>query len=218
MDGLFNSELIFKKAAPHVNVFALYFKPKMLDALDATIDGPLEIGSEGNHYYSYSKASVGNKDDYKIISIDLRARYQVSPELSITTFNNISTINADDGAKLANGGLVGRKGASGWASSAAVKTVLWDCIELATRLNDTFTVMGSVGLLTPISLSKTLDDAGAEYSPEWRVTPAVQVYAASNASIYAGVAISRTLYKLKSADDETSVFAVHIPVVFRVKM
>ena len=212
MKGLLNAEFIFKKPAPKYNVFALFAKPLMVDGLDVTVGGTVETFSGTN--------------DYVAFALDLRARYEINENFSITTFNNLSTINTDEGATVA--GVVGRKGTMGWSDKGyafggtglsgdpTFKTVLWDSISARYKINDTLTVMGTVGLVTPLSIGKTADKRGDSYSPEWRITPAVQIFAASNASVYAGVALSGTSATINKVD--YSVFNVAVPVVFRVKM
>ena len=65
-----------------------------------------------------------------------------------------------------------------------------------------------------INALSNVDGDDESYGMEWRVTPAVQVYAASNASIWAGVAISGT----SLSDADASVMSIQVPVIFRVKM
>ena len=209
MKDLLNAEFIFKKPAPGNNVFALFVKPMMVEGLDVTVGGTVETDSRA---------------DYTALAFDLRARYAINENFSITTFNNISIIDTDEGKAV--GGLVGRKGAQGWSAKDSgfgslsadptFKIALWDCISARYKINDTFTVMGTVGLVTPLSLGKTADKRGDSYSPEWRVIPAVQIFAASNASVYAGVAISGATATIDKVD--YSAFNIAVPVVFRVKM
>ncbi len=203
MKDAFKSELIFKKVAPRYNVFALFVKPQVLDGLDMTIGGTVE---------TYNKKDA----DYTALAFDFRARYQVNDQLSITTFNNYSSIDTDAGLAI-SAGLVGHKGAEGYClgkdATVKVKSAMWNELEARYKVSDLLTIMGSVGLITPLENAKDDDN---DYGIEWRVTPAVQIYANSNAYVYTGVALSGTSTTVSDVDN--SVFAVQVPVVFRVKM
>ncbi len=201
---LFDAEFIYKKPAKHDNVFGLYVMPKVLDGLTLNIGGAFDL---------YDK----DGSDYKDWGFDLRARYQASSALSVSFFTNVSGTDLDAGRKIA-GGIVGRKGAYGYAkdgttavANSKFKTAMWNNLSARYKINDLITATMNVGLITPLS---KIDDDDTSYGPEWRVTPAVQVYAASNASIWAGVALSGV--SVESGD--FSVFSVEVPVVFRVKM
>ena len=85
MEDMLNAEFILKQPISNEHVFGLYLKPLMVDGLDATVGG------------SYTYATGGNEKWNGAMDFDLRARYQVSPELSITTFNKISMLDAGDG-------------------------------------------------------------------------------------------------------------------------
>ena len=185
----------------------------MLDGLDVTVGFAAE---------TYSAAD--SDDNYTSWGFDLRARY-ASGNFSITTFNNISTVNLDGGLAI-SAGFAGHKGAEGYVGQTTevnktkindfkFRTVMWNELGARYKINDLVTLHGSVGLLTPLSKAKGDDNS---YSPEWRVTPAVQIYAASNASVFAGVAISGSSWTVDKTNDDYSVVAVQVPVVFRVKM
>ena len=206
MDVL-NAELIFKKPAPHVMDFAAYVMPKVLDGLTLNIGGAIENDNR-------------DKDDggYTDWAFDLRARYQATSELSVTFFTNISGTNLDAGRNLSSG-IAGHKGAEGLASKIdgtnqpKFKTAMWNNLSARYKINDTLAATLNFGLVTPLSKADGDDNS---YSPEWRVTPAIQVYAGSNASIWAGLALSGASAKVN--DTDYSVFALQIPVIFRVKM
>lgn len=205
-----NAELIFKKPALHVMDFGLYVMPKVLDGLTLNIGGAAEINNK--------EKDAGGYTDW---AFDLRARYQATPELSVTFFTNLSGTNLDAGRVL-SAGIAGHKGAEGLASKfdgtnqPKFKTAMWNNLSARYKINDSLAATLNIGLITP--LSKAKDDENS-YSPEWRVTPAVQVYAGSNASIWAGVALSGASATVKGATDtDYSVFAVQVPVIFRVKM
>ena len=206
MDVL-NAELIFKKPAPHVMDFAAYVMPKVLDGLTLNIGGAIENDNRDK--------DAGGYTDW---AFDLRARYQATSELSVTFFTNLSGTNLDAGRNI-SAGIAGHKGAEGLASKIDTKTqpafkvAMWNNLSARYKINDTLAATLNFGLVTPLSKADGDDNS---YSPEWRITPAVQVYAGSNASIWAGLALSGASAKVN--DTDYSVFALQIPVIFRVKM
>ena len=196
-----NAELIFKKPAPHVMDFGAYFMPKVVDGLTLNIGGAAEIDNR--------EEDAGGYTDW---AFDVRARYQATDELSITFFTNLSGTNLKAGRTIASG-VTGHKGAEGYATEASFKTAMWNNLSARYKVSDLLALTLNVGLITPLSKAENDDNS---YSPEWRVTPAVQVYAASNASIWGGIALSGASAKV--SDKDMSVFAVQVPVIFRVKM
>ena len=213
VNGILDAELIFKKPAKHVTDFGLYVMPKVLDGLTLNIGGAMEMNNLDK--------DAGGYTDW---AFDLRARFQATDELSLTLFTNVSGTNLDAGRKL-NGGIVGRKGAYGYGDGAtsdnttaatemaavAFKTAMWNNLSARYKINDSLAATLNIGLITPLS---KIDDDDTKYGPEWRVTPALQVYASSNASIWGGIALSGV--SVESGDYK--VFEIDIPVVFRVKM
>lgn len=202
-----NAELIFKKPAPHVMDFGAYFMPKVVDGLTLNIGGAAEIDNR--------EEDDGGYTDW---AFDVRARYQATDELSITFFTNLSGTNLKAGRNL-SAGVAGHKGAEGLAgkfdgsTQPKFKTAMWNNLSARYKVSDLLALTLNVGLVTPLSKAENDDNS---YSPEWRVTPAVQVYAASNASIWGGIALSGASAKV--SDKDMSVFAVQVPVIFRVKM
>ena len=202
-----NAELIFKKPAPHVMDFGAYFMPKVVDGLTLNIGGAAEIDNR--------EEDDGGYTDW---AFDVRARYQATDELSLTFFTNLSGTNLKAGRNL-SAGVAGHKGAEGLAgkfdgsTQPAFKTAMWNNLSARYKVSDLLALTLNVGLITPLSKAENDDNS---YSPEWRVTPAVQVYAASNASIWGGIALSGASAKV--SDKDISVFAVQVPVIFRVKM
>lgn len=202
-----NAELIFKKPAPHVMDFGAYFMPKVVDGLTLNIGGAAEIDNR--------EEDDGGYTDW---AFDVRARYQATDELSITFFTNLSGTNLKAGRNL-SAGVAGHKGAEGLAgkfdgsTQPKFKTAMWNNLSARYKVSDLLALTLNVGLVTPLSKAENDDNS---YSPEWRVTPAVQVYAASNASIWGGIALSGASAKV--SDKDLSVFAVQVPVIFRVKM
>ena len=210
MKGLLNSEAIVRKEARGKTAFGLYFQPTMVDSLTATIGGSLALERDGG------KDKKGNADDEVYWNVDLRLRYQVMDPLSITLFTNISGATSDGGHKIGSG-LAGVKGGDGWANSAAVKVAMWNNLSARYIINDAFTATLNLGLITALAGNDLESDKKADNGIEWRVTPAVQIYAASNASIWTGVAVSGSSWT-DSAESDFNVLSVAVPVVFRVKM
>ncbi|MDY6397182.1 MAG: hypothetical protein SPL22_05575, partial [Treponema sp.] len=175
--------------------------PKLMDGLTLNVGGSMEMDNR-------------SKDDggYTDWAFDLRARYQATDELSLTLFTNLSGTNLKAGRKIASG-VTGHKGAEGYVTGTAFKTAMWNNLSARYKVSDLLALTLNVGLITPLSKIENDDNS---YSPEWRVTPAVQVYAASNASIWGGIALSGASAKV--SDKDMSVFAVQVPVIFRVKM
>ena len=224
LKNAFDAELIYKHPDQHENVVALYVMPKIMDELTLNIGGAIDS-------LDLSKDDGGYTD----WGFDLRARYAVDKQLSFTFFTNISGTDLDAG-RMISSGIAGRKGAYGLTGSAyslfgydsntaladkgeaslAVahfKTAMWNHLGVRYVVNDSLAATFNVGLITP--LSKIKDDDN-NYGPEWRIVPAVQVYASSNASIWGGIAISGWSGKIN--DNNISTFNVDIPVIFRVKM
>ena len=196
--NVLNAELIYKHPTQHVNDIALYVMPVVTKALTLNVGGALELCGKDNA-------------DYTDWAFDVRARYAVDDNLSITFFTNVSGTDLEAGRNI-SAGVVGHKGAEGWATTAAkFKTAMWNNLSARYKLSDTLAATLNVGLINALS---NVDGDDESYGMEWRVTPAVQVYAASNASIWAGVAISGT----SLSDADASVMSIQVPVIFRVKM
>ena len=196
------------------NTFALYVMPKIFDALTLNVGGAVELGT------NYNKA--GKSEDYTDWAVDIRLRYQVMDPLSITFYTNVSGTSFDDGRQI-NGGIVGSAGRSGYAfadntnnpvaikglaKNPTFKVAMWNHLTGHYRINDLLKVTLNLGLITPLS---KVDGDNTSYSPEWRVTPGIQIIPEGKASLWAGVAISGM-----SAGD-ASAFGVDVPVIFRIK-
>ncbi|MDE6350797.1 MAG: hypothetical protein K2K67_07320 [Treponemataceae bacterium] len=231
-----NAELIYKlshatgKSLYHT--FGLYVMPQVLDALTLNVGGAAEVYG-GDH---------GKDDtDYFDWGVDLRMRYQVMDALSVTFFTNVSGTSLDKGRAI-NAGNTGYKGSYGYIApfqnkidnkdvnpfgftARNFKVAMWNNLSARYKINDLLTATLNVGLVTPLSKAEVKNDNDTEtytdknsYSPEWRVTPAVQIYAASNASLWAGVAISGASWTTADGKTDNSAICVEIPVIFRVKM
>ncbi|MDE6736131.1 MAG: hypothetical protein K2J50_01360 [Treponemataceae bacterium] len=216
-----NAELIYKLSHvqnnPLYHTFGLYVMPQVLDALTLNIGGAAEV-------YTGEKDA---KKDYFDWAVDLRARYQATNALSITFFTNVSGTSLEGGRAIGaeNVGYDGKQGYTnyGWKDSDEKTTVkaknfkvaMWNNLSGRFKINDLLTATLNVGLITPLSVDDTDKNS---YGPEWRMTPAVQIYAASNASLWAGVAISGSSWTVDATNKDNSVLCVDIPVIFRVKM
>ncbi|GEM_PF-1659279 len=213
MKNTFNSELIIKKPASGITVLAFYAQPTLLKELTATIGG------------SYVMDSTASEAWDGAWNFDLRARYQVTPELSITTFNNISSVAEADGttvtknkanAKL-NSGIVGVDGKGGQILNGTdITMAMWNNISARYKINDQFTATLNVGLMNVLGQAA---DSKAEYGLNFRVTPGVQLYLSKPATLWLGVAYSSATYNAGTtgAKDQT-VSAIAIPAIFRVKL
>ena len=207
-----NAELIYKlshaKGNPLYHSFGLYVMPQVLDALTLNIGGAAEV-------YTGEKDA---KKDYFDWGVDLRARYQVMDALSVTFFTNVSGTSLEGGRAISaeNVGYNGKQGYTNMGPKAQhFKVAMWNNLSGRFKINDLLTATLNVGLITPLSVDDTDKNS---YGPEWRVTPAVQIYAASNASLWAGVAISGSSWTVDATNKDNSVLCVDIPVIFRVKM
>ena len=195
------------------NTFGLYVMPQILDALTLNVGGA--VGLNGVTVDSNKKTNIDDGTDW---GVDLRMRYQVMDPLSITFFTNVSGTTNDDGRKIKSG-IVGNNGKQGYATATPVKVAMWNHLTGQYKINDLLTASLDVGLITPLS---KIEGDKSSYSPEWRVTPAVQIFPnpESNTSLWVGVAISGASWTEKAdgkADVDKSSFCVDIPVIFRVK-
>ncbi|MCM1322534.1 MAG: hypothetical protein NC219_10580, partial [Prevotella sp.] len=203
MKDLFNAEAIVKSSANRNVAAGLYFQPKMVKNLDATVGGA----------FSFINDAAKEESAFEGWNVDLRVRYQINEQFSITTFNSLSAIDAEAGAAAA-AGLAGATGKLGWATTINTKMLLWDTLDARYVISkDKIAAFLNVGLLTPIQKVDNDDDS---YSPEWRVTPGVQIYAQGGAAITVGVAISGTSFE--TGNVKSSVFDIAIPMTFRVKL
>ena len=195
------------------HTFGLYAMPQIIKPLTLSVGGAAQV------YGGDQKVEEGkSKKDYVDWGVDLRMRYQVMDPLSITFFTNVSGTNLDDGRKLAQG-IVGAKATGYKSTSEQFKVAMWNHLTGQYKINDLLTASVDVGLITPLSNAK---DNKNSYGPEWRVTPAVQIFPnpESGTSLWVGVAISGMSWTEKAdgkADVDHSRFGVDVPVIFRVK-
>lgn len=179
--GLLNSEVIYKTPVKGTNALALYVQPKLVKGLDATVGGAVAL--------------IEGTEGISNWGVDVRARYQVNKALSITEYFNISGNKASSDL---NKPLATNKT---WSKA---EMAAWNMIGARYIIDDAVTAYTNVGLLADLTKDNT-------NGIQWRVTPGAQIYAAKNAFINVGVAISG------QAKEKDSV-AVDVPVIFRVKL
>ena len=208
---LFNSELILKKQEAGITTFAFYAMPTLLPQLTATIGG------------SYTMDSTAKETWNGAWDFDLRARYQVTPELSITTFNKISGLKEDDGktankagAKLASG-IAGVDGKAGQLLNGTdITTAMWNNLSARYKVNDMVTATVNVGLMTVLGQAS---DSKAEYGVNYRVTPGAQLYLSKPATLWVGFSYSGAKYNTGAAGaKDQTVSSISIPAILRVKL
>ena len=208
---LFNSELILKKPAAGITTFAFYAMPTLLPELTATIGG------------SYTMDSTAKETWNGAWDFDLRARYQVTPEFSITTFNKIAGLKENDaetenkaGAKIASG-IVGLDGKGGeLLNNKDITMVMWNNISARYKVNDMVTATLNLGLMNVLG---TAGKSDSDYGINYRVTPGAQLYLSKPATLWVGFSYSGAKYNAGTtgAKDQT-VSSISIPAIFRVKM
>ena len=208
---LFNSELILKKPASGITTFAFYAMPTLLPQLTATIGG------------SYTMDSTAAETWNGAWDFDLRARYQVTPELSITTFNKIAGLKENDaetknkaGAKIASG-IVGLDGKGGnLLNGTDITMVMWNNLSARYKVNDLVTATVNIGLMNVLG---TAGKSDSDYGINYRVTPGAQLYLSKPATLWVGFSYSGAKYNTgkKDAKDFT-VSSISIPAILRVKL
>ena len=207
---LFNSELIVKKPVAGITTFAFYAMPTLLPELTATIGG------------SYTMDSTSAETWNGAWDFDLRARYQVTPELSITTFNKIAGLKESDdektnkaGAKI-NSGIVGLAGKDGQLlDEKDITMVMWNNISARYKVNDMVTATLNLGLMNVLG---TAGKSDADYGINYRVTPGAQLYLSKPATLWVGFSYSGATYnKGTSGAKDQTVTSISIPAIFRVK-
>ena len=90
--------------------------------------------------------------------------------------------------------------------------MLWDMFSLSFKLNDTLTIVGTVGQQTDFDSGKNKDGT------QIFVNPYVQIYAASNASISVGVVGAVGGLGAHKDRNKNVDFLVTVPLLFRVTM
>ena len=221
MKNVLNAEFIYKLSHNDndyaTNTFALYVMPQIMKELALSVGGAIELKGDG------ADNSVTDKNEgYTDWTVDLRLRYQVMDPLSITFFTNVSGTDTDGrniSSGLAGAGAIEKKaGASGYIgggfSKPDVKIAMWNQLGFKYVINDMLTAGLNVGLITPLEKGEKSKDN--KYNPEWRVTPAIQIFADKKASLWTGVSLSGASATI--GDKDVSVFSVAIPAIFRVQM
>ena len=208
---LFNSELILKKPVAGITTFAFYAMPTLLPQLTATIGG------------SYTMDSTAAETWNGAWDFDLRARYQVTPELSITSFNKIAGLKESDdektnkaGAAVASG-IVGLDGKGGQLLSGKdITMVMWNNISARYKVNDLVTATVNVGLMNVLG---TAGKSDSDYGINYRVTPGAQLYLSKPATLWVGFSYSGAKYNAGTKDaKDFTVSSISIPAILRVKL
>ena len=208
---LFNSELIVKKPVAGITTFAFYAMPTLLPELTATIGG------------SYTMDSTSAETWNGAWDFDLRARYQVTPELSITTFNKIAGLKENDaetknkaGAKIASG-IVGLDGKGGnLLNGTDITMVMWNNLSARYKVNDLVTATVNIGLMNVLG---TAGKSDSDYGINYRVTPGAQLYLSKPATLWVGFSYSGAKYNAGTKDaKDFTVSSISIPAILRVKL
>ncbi|MBB5224930.1 hypothetical protein [Treponema ruminis] len=208
---LFNSELIVKKPVAGITTFAFYAMPTLLPQLTATIGG------------SYTMDSTSAETWNGAWDFDLRARYQVTPELSITTFNKIAGLKeSDDETKnkaeaVVNAGIAGLDGKAGQlVAGKDITMVMWNNISARYKVNDFVTATVNVGLMNVLG---TAGKSDSDYGINYRVTPGAQLYLSKPATLWVGFSYSGAKYNAGTKDaKDFTVSSISIPAILRVKL
>lgn len=208
---LFNSELIVKKPVAGITTFAFYAMPTLLPELTATIGG------------SYTMDSTSAETWNGAWDFDLRARYQVTPELSITTFNKIAGLKESDDEKtnkagaVVNAGIAGLDGKAGQlVAGKDITMVMWNNISARYKVNDLVTATVNVGLMNVLG---TAGKSDSDYGINYRVTPGAQLYLSKPATLWVGFSYSGAKYNAGTKDaKDFTVSSISIPAILRVKL
>ena len=208
---LFNSELIVKKPVAGITTFAFYAMPTLLPELTATIGG------------SYTMDSTAKETWNGAWDFDLRARYQVTPELSITTFNKIAGLKESDDEKTNKAsaavasGIVGLDGKGGQlVAGKDITMVMWNNISARYKVNDLVTATVNIGLMNVLG---TAGKSDSDYGINYRVTPGAQLYLSKPATLWVGFSYSGAKYNAGTKDaKDFTVSSISIPAILRVKL
>lgn len=94
-DGLINVNLAFKNYAKHEASFGLFVSPLMVENLEATLGVTMATDLPSKSRYQTTNANYDRIYDF---GIDLRARYQVTDALALTTAHNFTIYDSYDTA------------------------------------------------------------------------------------------------------------------------
>ena len=149
---------------------------------------------------------------------DLRLAFQLGDRVTFTTMNNFTKLLRIKGAKYSKTGVKYSKGNGADTGDMAKlgkmssSQLLWDMVSLRFMLNDTLTIIGTVGQQTDFDSGKK-DDGTQLY-----VYPHVQVFANSNISVVGGVVTA--FGGIGAHKDRNPKFdvLVRVPVLVRCKL
>ncbi len=200
VNGAFDLNVAMRSEKRDQIALGAFFRPLISDSTN------LLFGfSYGRDLKDYGDAVDSNKYEF---GIDLRARFQLSEQLALTTMNNMSYISnqKDKGAE----------------DDTLIK--LWDMVSLAYKANDQLLLQGTVQFETVGGLvqkkggeTKSYDELGGF---KLSVIPGIVWTFNENAKISAGLKFDYTGVAAdaayKKATGTTSAFS--IPVVFKVSL
>ena len=182
-------------------VTGAYVKPNFLPILsDSAVGGSVVIRD-------------GNLMEY---NFDLRAYAKVNKNLSITYYGKFAKLVSDDdtGYLPCDGAVVS---AVGDCTAFSSSQVLWNMIAARYKFNGTVTGVLAVSELTDLDDGFNNGRESAD-GTQLVIHPHVQLYAAKNATITAGVSASLGgIGANKDANKDMDVI-INVPVLFRVKM
>ncbi len=179
----------------------LYFQGTMVDGLIFTVGGAATMYD-------------GKLSDW---SADLRGRYAIDDQLSVTYFGKLSSWSEDDCAAKSDYKIAKNVGLAGAKSLAfATKTAMWNFVNVRYAMSPVVILSASVGALTDLAQFEN----GVKQGTAISIHPNAEFVAGKGASITVGAALGFG----GLGADETSVYGKKmdigfaIPVLFRVKM
>lgn len=182
-------------------VTGAYVKPNFLPILsDSAVGGSVVIRD-------------GNLMEY---NFDLRAYAKVNKNLSLTYYGKFAKLVSDDdtGYLPCNGAVVS---AVGDCTAFSSSQVLWNMIAARYKFNGTVTGVLAVSELTDLDDGFNNGRESAD-GTQLAIHPHVQLYAAKNATISAGISASfGGIGANKDANKDVDVI-INVPVLLRVKM
>lgn len=215
-----NAQFIWKNAAVKEHAFGLYVMPKIDSNLILNVGGAVGLTRSFNDKGAQSQSS--SDMTLETWAVDLRAQYKVDA-LTITTFNSVQQICLERGAKDAKYDAgdyqYGKPLVAGANDGKASNMAMWNFLGAMYDIDETFTAGMGIGLLTPLSIAQKAKDTDAAESlgVQFRITPWLQIRAASNAFVDIGVSFGTTKSEVTKGT-EVSVTEFAIPMVLRVKM
>ena len=194
--------LVNTKASYKDQAFAIFVEPKLADlkALTSLVGFTFE-----QNYENYDKD--GDPLKAYALGLDLRARYAIDEQLSVTAMLNWTTGDAVDLDAADEKKTLGTKTA---------RYATWGMLNATYKLNETFVPFCSViytsGLTAGAAGAMSKSDT---YASSLRVYPGVEIYNTKNANIITGIVWDVNGFMAPSGTE--CVKAITIPVLMRVK-